>query len=81
MKLALIAFVGHGPGLRLFTKYRFSPQLLRTNLVAIALTIAATALAVVVVPEHRLTGGVLTFSVGHFAWSFYLARVVATSSR
>lgn len=76
-RLALIAFVAHGPGLRLLTSYRFSPALLRINAAALALTVVATAGAAAMGGEHRVAAGVSAFVIGHFCWSACLASHVA----
>ncbi len=75
-RLALIAFLAHGPGLRLFTSYRFGSDLARTNVIALALTIAATLGAAAACAGHRFEAGVTAFVIGHFCWSIYLARYV-----
>jgi hypothetical protein len=75
-KRAIVAFLFHGPGLRMFTSYRFSRSLVRTNVVAIAITLIVTALAGSVFLEHRALAALVAFTTGHFAWSAYLARHV-----
>ncbi len=75
--LALIAFVGHAPGLWWFARRRLGPRALRVNLVAVALTLLAMAVA------HGFPGGdgpwgrvLVAWLVGHFSWSCVLAAWV-----
>ncbi len=78
---ALMAFVGHAPGLWLVrfalslvgnrpSPPRFGPRTIRLNLLVLGVTLVATAAA-------AATGfwwtALALFVVGHFAWSFLLA--------
>ncbi|MCA9659443.1 MAG: hypothetical protein KC486_13940 [Myxococcales bacterium] len=69
-RLALLGFLGHAPGLRLLGRVRFRPRFVRTNLVAVGLTLAAMVVAGIAAPAGA--GGrfvLLTWLVLHFAWS------------
>lgn len=73
-RLALIAFAGHAPGLAMFASVRFTPTLRRTNVVAVAATLLAMAVAFVVAPPGSRWRWLLwAWLVGHFLWSFTLS--------
>lgn len=76
---AVLAFLGHGPALRLFTDFRFTPELLRKNLLAVGATLVATGLGFAAIDDHRLLAASCAFAIGHVAWGLYLARVVLRS--
>ncbi|MCA9693609.1 MAG: hypothetical protein KC636_28700 [Myxococcales bacterium] len=77
-RLALLAFLFHGPGLRLLAGYRFSRPLFRANVVALALTLAAMAVALLAAPPgSRGLPVLIAWAIGHFAWSVILASVVS----
>lgn len=72
--LAAVAFAGHIPGLKLFTRTRLTPQLVRVNVVAVALTLAAMGLAFALSPNGARGFAVLVaWLIAHFAWSFVFA--------
>src|SRR5687767_85717 len=72
---AWLAFALHAPGLWLWYRARLRPRLVRANLVAVGLTILATVLAAGFAPAGaRLLAALGAWSLGHFAWSAFLAR-------
>lgn len=68
---AAFAFAFHVPGLRIFTSLRPSRATLIANAIAVAATLAASALAWALL---GWPGAIGAFSIGHFAWSFWLAH-------
>ncbi len=74
-RTAAIAFLFHGPGVRLLTSYRFSPALFRTNVRALVATVIVTLFVGWVSVAH-VRAALLAFIVCHFAWSAYLSRHV-----
>ena len=54
-----------------------SRRLLRTNALALAVTLAATAVSAALCDTHRGLAAATVFTLGHFAWSAYLAAHVA----
>lgn len=76
-RLAWIAFLFHGIGLRFFTDFRFSRELFRANLWGLGLSLLAAALAFALTPiEERWMAALIVFALGHFAWGAYLSRWV-----
>jgi hypothetical protein len=73
---AWIAFLFHAPGLWLFCPTRFTPRIIKANLIALALTVIATALSVMVTTRYALWVGLAAWSIGHFLWGAYLARAL-----
>jgi hypothetical protein len=72
--LAIVGFVGHTPGLKLFVRCRFTPRLVRVNVIAVVLTLAAMAGAFALAdPGERAWSVALAWLVGHFIWSGILA--------
>ena len=72
--LAAVAFAGHIPGLKLFTRTRLTPRLVRANIVAVALTLTAMGLAFALWPVgERGLAVLITWLVAHFVWSFVFA--------
>jgi hypothetical protein len=72
--LAVIAFVGHVPGLKVIARCRFTPALVRVNVVAAGLTLIAMAVAWFAADEGQRGWAVLiAWLVGHFAWSTIFA--------
>jgi hypothetical protein len=70
----LVAFACHAPGLYLFYRERLTGALVRHNLVAIALTLVAMAVAWALAPAgYELWGPLGAWVVGHAAWGAYLA--------
>lgn len=68
--LAVLAFVGHTPGIKLLVRCRFTPRLVRVNLVAAGLTVVAMIVAgIVAAPGHRGFAVLVAWLFGHFAWS------------
>ncbi len=69
--LAILGFLGHAPLLKSIVKTRFSPRFVSINLLAVALTLIAMALA-----YAKYSSGLailVAWLVGHFAWSTILA--------
>jgi hypothetical protein len=72
--LALIAFLGHVPGLKLFARCRFTPALVRVNVVAVVLTLVAMAAAWLAAEGgQRGWWTLVAWLVGHFLWSTIFA--------
>ncbi len=72
--LAAIAFFGHVPGLKVIARCRFTPALVRVNVVAVGLTLVAMAVAWSVAAEgERGWATFVAWLVGHFAWSTIFA--------
>ena len=68
--LAAVAFAGHVPGLKLFTRTRLTPPLVRVNIIAVALTLAAMGLAFALSPAgERAFTVLIAWLIAHFAWS------------
>lgn len=65
---ALVAFVGHVPGLRLCTRFRLGPRLRLANGTALLLTVVAMGWALVT-SAAPLESVLIAWLVGHFAWS------------
>ena len=74
VSLAAIAFAFHAPGLRLLAGYRLHPPILRLNLAAIALTLAAMTAAGLL--ERRWPAVFWAWLVCHFLWSACLTSLV-----
>ncbi len=83
--LAWIAAIGHAPLLVLIARRSLRPEVLRTNLWAAGATLLAAFIMALIAPSHLLDlpvaqarwllgGG--TFTLGHLAWSAWLARCV-----
>lgn len=69
-----MAFIGHVPGLKLTSSCRFTSNLVRVNIVAVALTLAAMATAFAVANDgNRLWSLFLAWLIGHFIWSTIFA--------
>lgn len=64
---AAIAFMGHAPGIKLFTPCRLTPALVRANVIAVVLTLAAMACAFAAADQGWWT--FVAWLLGHFAWS------------
>ncbi len=80
-RLALLAFVGHAPGLKLWGRCRFSPWLTLLNVIAAAATVLAMVLAGVLAPPGSgLRWVFVTWVVGHFGWSITLSTLIATTA-
>ena len=71
--LALVAFLGHWPGLWLVARFRFNAATLRLNLWAAGLTAPSVALMALGWGRWAALGAFLLGSVG---WSVVLARRV-----
>lgn len=70
----LVAVFFHLPGLRLIFGAKATPGLLRTNMQAVAATLALMAVTGLVVrPPHQLLAVFVVWCIGHFAWGLYLA--------
>lgn len=68
-----VAVFFHLPGLRLFYGAKATPGLLRTNMKAVAATLALMAVAAVITnPPHQLYAAFIVWCIGHFAWGTYL---------
>ncbi len=73
-KRAVIGFLGHAPGLKLFARVRFTAKFVRVNTVAVALTLLAMALTYG--SYGTMWAVALTWTIGHFAWSTTVATWV-----
>ncbi|MGE0616074.1 MAG: hypothetical protein AB7P04_10575 [Bacteriovoracia bacterium] len=73
LRLALIAFTLHAPGLIHFAKYRLRRQTRALNLVFLGATLFAMSF---VAPEEGGAGILRVWLIGHFAWSVFLAVLV-----
>lgn len=78
--LAAVAFAGHVPGLSIAARWRWvpahrlTPALVRVNVVAVVLTLAAMAAAGLLARDGERGWAVLVaWLVGHFAWSTIFA--------
>lgn len=72
----LVALFLHLPGLRLIYGAKASPGLLKTNVKAVAITLALMALVgMTSSPSNQLTAVFLVWVVGHLAWGVYLATM------
>ncbi len=70
-RLAVVGFLFHVPGLKLFTRATLTPRVLGLNAVALLATFGLMAAA------WQWGFSVLAaFLVGHFAWSFTLVALV-----
>ncbi len=68
--LAAIAFAGHTPGLKIMARCRFTPWLVRINVVAALLTVGAmVAAGVLAAPGGGPMAVLVAWLIGHFAWS------------
>jgi hypothetical protein len=72
-RLALLAFTLHAPGLRVLGGRALPRPIVLLNLLAIAATLVAMALAW---RADWPTGVVVAWFVGHFEWSLCLAALV-----
>ena len=73
-RLALLAFLGHAPGLKIFARVRFSRRFVWINTIAIALTLGAMAGAGVLAPPGA--GGwwiTVTWGLLHLLWSVIIS--------
>lgn len=73
--LAAVAFAGHIPGIKLFTRARLTPRLVRANIVAVALTLAAMATAYALANPFTV---LITWLIAHFTWSIIFATWILT---
>ncbi len=81
-RLALIAFVFHGFGVRWLAHERLGRRLFRQNVVAVLGTLAGVAAAFAFASaEQRSSGAWAAFLVGHFGWGTYLAARVYQRAR
>jgi hypothetical protein len=81
-RLALLAFVFHGPGVSVLGREPLGPTLLRDNVLALAATLAAVLAAVQLAPLPAVRAWVwAVFAVGHFGWGTYLAARVHGRTR
>jgi hypothetical protein len=70
-RLAVVGFLFHVPGLKLFAHATLTPRVLQLNAVALLATFALMAAA------WQWGFSVLAaFALGHFAWSFTLVALV-----
>ncbi len=86
MGLAALAFVFHAPGVVVLAGRRLTRRARRVNLLALALTLLAMAAAYLLAVDGGVGRAVLvTWLVGHFAWSVlfsvWIARGGALRSR
>ncbi len=72
--LAILAFLGHAPGLKIFARVRFSRRFVWINSIAIALTLGSMATAALLAPSGAQGLWVFaTWVVLHFLWSVILS--------
>lgn len=72
--LAALAFCGHAIALSLVARDRFTRPMVRANVIAVALTLVAMAVAgVLAAPGQGGMAVLVTWLVGHFAWSMVLS--------
>ena len=72
--MAGLAFCGHVFAIKLVARRRCTPWMVRLNVVAVALTLAAMAIAGVLAEPGRVGWSVLVaWLVGHFGWSVVLS--------
>lgn len=76
VQLALIGFLSHAPGLRLFARVSISPFALRLNLAFAVVTVGAVTAAAWRFSDQVLQAVVIAWLVGHLAWSSTLAALV-----
>ncbi|MCA9715512.1 MAG: hypothetical protein H6713_39735 [Myxococcales bacterium] len=77
-RLAALAFVFHAPGVVVLGGRRLTRRARRVNLVALALTLVAMLAAYELAPAGRAGSATLiTWLVGHFAWSVAIASWIA----
>ena len=73
-RLAILGFLGHAPGLKIVAGVRFNGGFVRTNLIAVGLTLAAMGGAGILAPPGAR--GLWVFVVWlalHFVWSTILS--------
>jgi hypothetical protein len=70
LRVALIAFFLHVPGLMAFGRDRLPPRLLVPNMLAVSLT---AAIAVGLGWRHHLWAGIAAWAAGHVLWGAYLS--------
>jgi len=74
--VACIGFLGHAPGIKLFTQVRFSTTFVRINAVAIGITLGTMGLTYYATASAQQVA--IAWLVGHFLWSAILASWVLT---
>lgn len=74
LQLAVLAFAGHVIALKILTRCRCTPWMVRLNVIAVALTVVAMAVAgVLAEPGHAGWAVLVAWLVGHFGWSMVLS--------
>jgi hypothetical protein len=73
--LAVLAFAGHYPAVRILGRRKLRPEWVRKNLLAIGATFAAMGAAGALGARlgHPALAVLAAFSTGHFVWSGWLA--------
>ncbi len=70
----IVAVFFHLPGLRLFFGAKATPGLVRSNMQAVAGTLAAMMVAALITkPPGQLYAVFVVWCVGHFGWGVYLS--------
>ncbi len=80
--LAVLAFAGHYPAVRILGGRRLRPEWVKKNLIAIGATLAAVGAAGAIGSRfgHPAIAAIAAFSTGHFIWSGWLAWGIATGA-
>jgi hypothetical protein len=72
-----VAVLLHVPGLRILFGFRPPRRLVRVNVLAVVITLAAMAIAGSLAPvERRWLWVAITWAVGHMAWGGYLSTQI-----
>lgn len=77
--LAMLAFAGHYPAVRILGGRALRPEWVRKNVLAICATLAAVGVAGAIGSRygHPAIAAISAFSTGHFVWSGWLAWGIA----
>ncbi len=77
--LAVLAFAGHYPAVRVLGGRKMRPEWVRKNLIAIGATLVAVGAAGAIGGRygHAALPAIAAFSAGHFIWSGWLAWGIA----
>jgi hypothetical protein len=81
-RLAMVAFLAHGPGLYLLAKRPMSSAWLRWNVLALTATATAMVVSAFLLLDRGLAGmGIaVSWMIGHFVWGVLLARGVLSGA-
>lgn len=80
--LAFLAFAGHYPAVRVVGRRKLRPEWVRKNVLAIGSTFVAVGVAAAVGTKvgHPGALALAAFTIGHLAWSGWLAWGIATGA-